>query len=317
MEPAVRILFFDSGVGGLSVLQDVYKLIPRASYYYLFDHECFPYGNKSEVFLQKRVCTLLLALSEKIHPDLIVIACNTASTIVLPTLREHFKVPIVGVVPAIKPAAKLSVKQHIALLATEGTVKRAYTDFLINEFASLCKVMKIGSQELVRLCESHLMQDHDLSSEEHQRLQEQTLISLRNILSPILALPPKSQPDVVVLGCTHFPLLKAEIAAILGPHIQLVDSGEAVARRVQYLLERQGLSVQEDTRACGSAKVGEAKLSYGFQEAFFTGATKCDALEKEQLEEVFRHFGFATLSPLWSLFTPLGHEFCEKRKWVC
>lgn len=289
----MKILFFDSGVGGLSVFKDVLKRLPEASYYYLFDHECFPYGNKSEVFLQKRVCELLTKLSAKVKPDLIVIACNTASTIVLPTLREHFMMPIVGVVPAIKPAAKLSRKKIIALLATQGTVKRAYTDFLINEFAPCCKVIKIGSQDLVRLCEGYLIQESQQQST-NEALELQTLESLKSILSPISLLPDESKPDVVVLGCTHFPLLKQEIATILGPEIKLVDSGEAVARRVQSLLE--GATFSKDCEQ-------HEQDALGPQEAFYTG--KCSEEEHKKLQAVFTHFGFKQLCHFSALLKTL------------
>ena len=280
-----KILFFDSGVGGLSVFADTAKLNSQAAYYYLFDHECFPYGSKSEAFLQERVLNLLERVGAIIHPDLIVIACNTASTTVLRSLREVLPMPIVGVVPAIKPAAALSLKHRIVLLATPGTVKRQYTEILISKFASDCEVLKLGSEELVYLAEEHVLTaalahsqaSHALShhaktgyepasnaetahepvsnaetgceiasnsasgspvpvNEAASHLSASMDERLRHILAPVLNLPKDKQADVLILGCTHFPWLKKEIQEIVGPEIKLIDSGQAIARRVAYLL---------------------------------------------------------------------------------
>lgn len=316
---APKILMFDSGVGGLSVMQEVYKANKQALFYYLFDHECFPYGNKSEVFLKKRVSNLLQSLCSKLQPDLIVIACNTASTIVLPTLREIFTIPIVGVVPAIKPAAKISKKHNICLLATQGTVHRSYTDFLINEFASDCKVLKIGSQDLVRLAEEQLIKNSQgsvptkgntsanaasgnangvatgcakscASLDDYER---DKLERLKKILEPILQLDEANKPDVVVLGCTHFPLVKDDIAKVLGPNMKFIDSGEAVARRVKSLLADKIGSKNESGESASVECPTDGSL-LGPIEAFYTG--HCEGIEKKQLEATFKHFGFQKIS---------------------
>lgn len=300
------VLFFDSGMGGLSVFTEAWKLNRDAAFYYLFDHECFPYGNKSEVFLRRRVSALLKAVSDELHPDLIVIACNTASTTVMPVIRDIFSIPVVGVVPAIKPAAAISRNKHIALLATPGTVHRAYTDFLINEFAYDCRVMRIGSEDLVRLAEAELLKfgrrfcaehladlenahgrhscmlenEHlhiaDDDSTNHQRLEK--------ILEPVLSLPQGDRPDTLILGCTHFPLLRDDIAQVLGPDITLVDSGEAVARRINSLLAGQ----QESSGAAGAAAGGAVES--GPQVAMYTG--NATDQEKDMFECTFRCFGF-------------------------
>lgn len=283
---APKILMFDSGVGGLSVMQDVYKLNDQALFYYLFDHECFPYGNKSEVFLKKRVSELLEKICAKLNPDLVVIACNTASTIVLPTLRDIFTIPIVGVVPAIKPAAKLSKKHNICLLATEGTVHRAYTDFLINEFASDCKILKIGSQDLVRLAEEQLIRNSQNIHTNDIQFKKEKEQRLNKILEPILSIDKSNRPDVVVLGCTHFPLIKEDIEKVLGNDITYIDSGEAVGRRVKSILQSK-YSHDVDN-------VDEIELGHGPIEAFYTG--NCEMDEKLRLEITFKHFGFAQVS---------------------
>lgn len=324
---APKILMFDSGVGGLSVMQEVYKANKQALFYYLFDHECFPYGNKSEVFLKKRVSNLLQSLCTKLQPDLIVIACNTASTIVLPTLREIFTIPIVGVVPAIKPAAKISKKHNICLLATQGTVHRSYTDFLINEFASDCKVLKIGSQDLVRLAEEQLIKNSQGSVTANGNIsanaasgnasgvatgctdgcavgaanscaclddyERDKLERLKKILEPILHLDEANKPDVVVLGCTHFPLVKDDISKVLGPHMKFIDSGEAVARRVKSLLADK-IGVKNESCKSASVECPTDGSLLGPVEAFYTG--HCDGIEKKQLEATFKHFGFQKIS---------------------
>lgn len=328
---APKILMFDSGVGGLSVMQEVYKANKQALFYYLFDHECFPYGNKSEVFLKKRVSALLQSLCSKLQPDLIVIACNTASTIVLPTLRDIFTIPIVGVVPAIKPAAKISKKHNICLLATQGTVHRSYTDFLINEFASDCKVLKIGSQDLVRLAEEQLIKNSQGSVPTNGNAcanassgnadgnsdgcavgaakscaclddyQRDKLERLKKNLEPILQLDEANKPDVVVLGCTHFPLVKDDIAKVLGPNMKLIDSGEAVARRVKSLLaDKIGGKNESCEPTSVESPIEGSPLSLsdgsllGPVEAFYTG--HCEGIEKKQLEATFKHFGFQKIS---------------------
>ena len=310
-----KILFFDSGMGGLSVFKETFALNPQAAYYYLFDHECFPYGNKSEIFLRNRVTALLKGLSDLIKPDLIVIACNTASTTVLVKVREVFSVPIVGVVPAIKPAAAVSNKHSIALLATPGTVARAYTDFLINEFAYDCKVLRIGTQDLVRLAENSLLN----ACRSHSTLRGSGWYfcdqqELTKILQPILELPPEQRPDAVVLGCTHFPLLRDQIQSILGEQITLVDSGAAIARRVQSLLQKQAQDMatneetQKEAESVDSDEFDELDdfddledpslsqpTNSGPQVAFFTG--KVNAKDFDRLTCTFDHFGFHQVRP--------------------
>lgn len=267
-----KILFFDSGLGGLSVFREVYKLNPQCAFYYLFDHECFPYGNKSENFLKDRVSLLLKKAIALLQPDMLVVACNTASTIVLPRLREEFDLPIVGVVPAIKPAAKLSSKKIIGLLATPGTVSRSYTDFLINEFAYDCKVIRLGSEELVRLAENYMLESDDNPNDilaTTCKFSSDLILKLSNILQPFTSLPHQDQPDVVVLGCTHFPLLRSQIHYCLGSDVALVDSGAAIAHRVQQLLlllnlERMRKEVQDTMHSAQETlQSAQAELEQG------------------------------------------------------
>ena len=219
-----KILVFDSGVGGLSILQALQQTLPACEYIYASDNRAFPYGTKSAAFLIERVHNVLQALIEKKQPDLIVVACNTASTLVLPRIRQHFSIPIVGVVPAIKPAAQQSKTKVIGLLGTPGTVDRPYTQELINEFASDCEVIRVGSAELVTLAEQFL-RGGAVPSE-----------TLRRILKPLFD---KQQLDTIVLACTHFPLMKKQFINAAPRPINWVDSGDAIARRVSSLLQHQ------------------------------------------------------------------------------
>lgn len=214
------ILVFDSGVGGLSILAELQKLLPQHQYHYLFDHARLPYGELDEQTLIKGCAELILPMVAQVQADIVVIACNSASTLVLPTLRAALTIPVVGVVPAIKPAAHLSHSKHIGLLATPGTIKRQYTHRLIEQYAKDCQVELFGSSELVMLAEQKCAG------------MAISLDKLTQLLHPIA----NSHIDVLVLGCTHFPMIKAEITAVLGTDIILLDSGEAIARRVQQLL---------------------------------------------------------------------------------
>lgn len=199
-EPRPTVLVFDSGVGGLSVYDEIRHLLPDLHYIYAFDNVAFPYGEKAKRLLlsewwqlSPRCKNVILALA--------VVACNTASTVSLPALREKFDFPVVGVVPAIKPAARLTANGIVGLLATRGTVKRSYTHELIARFANECQIEMLGSAEMVELAEAKL-HGEDVS-----------LDALKRILRPWLRM--KEPPDTVVLGCTHFPLLQEELLQVL------------------------------------------------------------------------------------------------------
>lgn len=218
--PAPRLLLFDSGLGGLSIASEIRTVLPTARLTYVADNRHFPYGTLSEEALVDRVTHLFPWLLAQYQPDIIVIACNSASTLVLDRLRAIDQRPIIGVVPAIKPAALHSRTQCIGLLATPGTVQRAYTQRLIQEFAAHCQVIRVGSHELVTLAE--------------QKLQGQptSLSTLNRILAPFNS---ATTLDTLVLGCTHFPLLRNDILQCLRPGISLIDSGSAIARRALHL----------------------------------------------------------------------------------
>jgi glutamate racemase len=213
----IDVLVFDSGVGGLSILNTIRQKAPSLSFAFVGDNAGLPYGDKSETWLIERVPQVVSRALEHIRCKMLVVACNTASTLVLPALRAQFSFPVIGVVPAIKPAAQLSQKKVIGLLATPATINRAYTDGLIREFAADCKVVRVGSSRLVAL------------AEEKMRGTAVSISEIGYILRPFQ----KDAPDVIVLGCTHFPLLKSEFAEVL-PDVCFIDSGDAIAGRVMH-----------------------------------------------------------------------------------
>ncbi|MFM2481742.1 glutamate racemase [Celerinatantimonas sp. YJH-8] len=217
-----HIVVFDSGVGGLSIVQSLDQSLGPYQLTYLFDNEFFPYGELSREQLILRVTHLLIPLCQRLNPDLLVIACNTASTAVLDSLRSQLTIPVVGVVPAIKPAAQLTKIGTIGLLATPATIHRTYTDALIQKFAAHVQVLKLGSSQLVRMAEQSLTGESI------------NLADIETILQPWLER--SIAPDVIVLGCTHFPLIREPLSQVLGSAV-LIDSGEAVARRIQFLLK--------------------------------------------------------------------------------
>lgn len=219
-----RILVFDSGVGGLSIVQEIRTLLPRLGIDYLADNAFFPYGTKEESELKQRIVAVIDAAIKRLQPVLIVIGCNSASTIALDLLRQRFDIPFVGVVPAIKPAAAASTTKTIGLLATEGTIMRDYTRALARQFAHDCTLLSHGSSELV------------LQAERLLRGLQPDRETIRHELAQLWTQPNASAIDAVVLGCTHFPLLKPLLLELAPATVQWVDSGAAIARRVASLL---------------------------------------------------------------------------------
>ena len=219
------LLVFDSGIGGLSVLAEIRKKLPNAPVVYCADNAGFPYGTKTEAELGARVPALLGRLVERFDPQLVVIACNTASTISLPQVRTVLNLPVVGTVPAVKPAALVSKTRAFGVLGTNATVRQAYVDNLVREFASDCLVLRHGSADLVLLAERKL------------RGETTTVEEYRAVLDGLLGQPGGDRLDTIVLACTHFPLVKDELAQAAPRSFQWVDSGEGIARRVAYLCD--------------------------------------------------------------------------------
>lgn len=228
--PTVRVAILDSGAGGLGIAKAIVEAPLHAEIIYLADLDYFPYGVRPDDELISRITKLIEHLNTDYNPDIYIIACNTASTLVLPTLRSKFSAPFIGVVPAIKPAALLSKSKHISVLATRATTERTYLDALIKDHASDIRVHKYGSQILVTLAEDYIR---------NKSIDKKTLTSELNSL---LAFAPHS--DVVVLACTHFPLLKPLIEAQLHAHgIVTLDSTKAIILRLITLMP----SIQQDT----------------------------------------------------------------------
>ncbi len=216
------VLLFDSGVGGLSVLERVRAHRPEAPIVYCADNAGFPYGTKSEAELNARVPVLLGRLVERYRPCVVVIACNTASTIALGSVRTVLDLPVVGTVPAIKPAAALSKSKVIGVLGTRATVRQAYVDHLVETYAGDCTVLRHGTAELVELAEAKL-RGHAAAPEAYT-----------DVMRGLLDQPGGEQLDTVVLACTHFPLVKDELIAATPRSLNWVDSGDGIARRVVH-----------------------------------------------------------------------------------
>ena len=225
------ILVFDSGLGGLTVLREVVGARPDAHYVYVADDAFFPYGHHSEEAIVARVVPLLGDLIEAHAPYLVVIACNTASTLVLSHLRGEYKVPFVGTVPAIKPACASSKTKRVSVLGTKGTVKREYTKKLIHDFAQGCEVTLVGSLELASLAEAALsgieVRDEDIAAE----------------VAPCFVGDSAGDPhrtDTVVLACTHYPLLMDRLLRLAPWPVDWIDPAPAIGRRVADLLGPPG-----------------------------------------------------------------------------
>jgi len=218
------ILVFDSGVGGLSVLAAIRARLPGTDIVYAADNAGFPYGTKTEAEIAMRVPALLGRLVERYRPAVAVIACNTASTIALDRVRAALDVPVIGTVPAIKPAAAMTRTQVIGVLGTAATVRQPYVDRLTAEFAGGCTVLRHGSARLVELAEAKL------------RGTAVELTDCARALAGLLDQPGGDRLDTVVLACTHFPLLGPELLAASPRPLTFVDSGDGIARRVATLL---------------------------------------------------------------------------------
>ena len=226
MDANAPLLFFDSGVGGLSVLGPTRALLPNAPIVYAADSAGFPYGNRSEAEIASRVPALLGRLVERFHPRLAVIACNTASTIALEHVRSALDLPVVGTVPAIKPAAEQSKSRVIGVLGTEATVRQPYVDDLASRFAPDCTLIRHGSPELVELAERKL------------RGEEVSIDAIRAATQAMFQASGGDRIDTLVLACTHFPLLADELR-VAHPHVALVDGAAGIARRIAYLTSDQ------------------------------------------------------------------------------
>ncbi|MGF7005751.1 glutamate racemase [Aminobacter sp. BE322] len=219
------ILMFDSGIGGLTVLREARVLMPDRRFVYVADDAAFPYGNWEEPALKQRILGLFAELLERFKPELSVIPCNTASTLVIEAIRERFPGhPFVGTVPAIKPAAERTRSGLVSVLATPGTVKRQYTRDLITQWASKCHVRLVGSQKLAALAETY-MRDGFV---DEQAVAEE--------IAPCFVEQDGRRTDIVVLACTHYPFLVNRMRKTAPWPVDWIDPAEAIARRALSLL---------------------------------------------------------------------------------
>lgn len=234
-----RALVFDSGVGGLSVLDAIVAADAPLDLDYAADNAWLPYGDKGDAALRARVPALVAALVREWSPDAVVIACNTASTIALDAVRAAVSIPVVGVVPPIKPAAALTRTGVIGVLATPATVARPYTNDLVAQFAADMQVIRFGSTALVAAAEAKLSgRDPDPAA-------------IREAIDGLFAAPGGDRLDVVALACTHFPLLARELAAAAPRTVAWLDSGAAIAARLMTVL-----SVEAGAAPCRLRRAG-------------------------------------------------------------
>lgn len=221
---------FDSGAGGLTILADVRQELPNENYIYFGDTANCPYGARSEeeiIDLTVRANRFLIERGVK----LVVVACNTASQAALSVLRSTYTTPFVGVVPAVKPAARITKRGRIGIAATNQAIKAAYLRHLIDDFAAGMQVYTVGCPELVTLVERGELEGEVVEA------------TLQHAFAPLL----ENEIDVLVLGCTHFPALRPAIQHVVGENVQVIDSGAAIARRTHDILEAEGLTRPSQT----------------------------------------------------------------------
>ncbi|MEP0941596.1 MAG: glutamate racemase [Rhizobiaceae bacterium] len=231
----MSIVVFDSGIGGLSVLREARVLMPEHRFVYVADDASFPIGGWEEGALIERLMAVFEDLVERYEPSMIIVACNTASTIILPHLRERFDFPIVGTVPAIKPAAEKTASGQISVLATPGTVQRDYTRALVSEFASHVNVRLVGAENLAELAEEFMLTGKvDDKAVENE---------VRECFTDRLG----ARTDVVVLACTHYPFLTNVLRRMAPWPVDWLNPAESIARHAQSLLPPRGeiLDVQD------------------------------------------------------------------------
>lgn len=219
------VLVFDSGVGGLTVLREARVLMPEHRFVYAADDAGFPYGGWGEEALRQRIVALFQDLIARHDPQVAVIACNTASTLVLGDLRATFpETPFVGTVPAIKPAAERTRTGLVSVLATPGTVRRQYTRDLIHEWATRCHVRLVGSDRLATLAEAYMREGFVDEA------------AVRAEIAPCFVEQDGRRTDIVVLACTHYPFLVNRMRKTAPWPVDWIDPAEAIARRALSLL---------------------------------------------------------------------------------
>lgn len=270
---APRVLVFDSGVGGLTVFSRLREARPDARFIYIADDAGFPYGDMDADRLLERILRLMEIMIAQYAPDIVVIACNTASTLVLPALRARFGIPFIGTVPAIKPAAENTVSGEITILATPGTVARDYTHDLIRKFADSSRVNLVGSMRLAGFAEMELAGEP-----------VSDCLLLKEI-TPVFVERDGARTDMVVLACTHYPLLSRRLAKLSPWPVTWIDPAPAIARRMVQLI--------------GESKTGAPQLQ---AQALFTSGRR----PPESLLRALQERGLALQEPKEKLFDTLS-----------
>lgn len=246
----MSILVFDSGIGGLTVLRELRVLMPEQRFIYAVDDAAFPYGDWEAEALIARMKSVLADLIERYSPTLVVIACNTASTLILPALRDSYDIPFVGTVPAIKPAAGRTYSGQISVLATPGTVKRDYTRNLIGEFATKVNVRLVGATKLAAMAEAYML----------GRPIDEKIIA--GEIADCFVDQYGARTDVVVLACTHYPFLTNVFRRLAPWPVDWLDPAEAIARRAMFLANRKlGVENNMQKLAQDTADGGEANVN--------------------------------------------------------
>jgi glutamate racemase len=221
-----KVLVFDSGLGGLTVLREIARARTDVELCLVADDAAFPYGRLDDRALTDRVVVVLEQYIKALEPGLVVVACNTASTLALPVLRARFSLPFVGTVPAVKPACAQSKSKRISVLATSATVRRDYTRELIHEFASECSVTLVGSDNLAAYAEAAL-RGEQLSDD-----------LIRSEIGKCF-MDDGGRTDTVVLACTHYPLILDRLERVAPWAVGWLDPAPAIARRASQLLGTQ------------------------------------------------------------------------------
>ncbi|MGE4247043.1 MAG: glutamate racemase [Parvibaculaceae bacterium] len=263
-----RVLLFDSGMGGLTVARATKTLIPDADYIYAADTAAFPYGAWDEPPLVERICRVVGRVIEATAPDVVVVGCNTASTLALAELRKRFPMPFVGTVPAIKPAAAQTKSRIIGVLATPGTVSREYTQTLIHTFAFHCRVFLHGARWLAEIAEGKLKGG------------KADMETIRQEIRPVFRRREGRRTDTVVLGCTHYPLLIDELTAAAPWPVTFIDPAPAIARRVKALLGEQEArpELREGLPPAGSVVFTSPRAMHPEQVAIYAGEGFANAI---------------------------------------
>ena len=219
---------FDSGVGGISVLQHIHALLPHEQLLYVADSRYAPYGSKTPQEIQSRCFEIADFLITK-GAKAIVVACNTATAAAIDMMREKYTLPIIGMEPAVKPAAEASKNGVIGVLATVGTLKSAQFAGLLESYGRNVKVVTQGCIGLVECIERGELRS------------DNTLNLLEQYCQPLL----DEGADTIVLGCTHYPFVKPLIQQIVGQNVTLIDTGAAVAKHLQKRLAPLDLLTQQ------------------------------------------------------------------------